>query len=335
LCAAGSLIGVLMTPESFPVGKVTFLDLRPMNFEEFLQGIGEDLLYDLMNGHDLKRPIPEAAHSRLWELWKQYLVVGGLPEAVQLFSGHKSNLYDAVTSIRVVQKNLLDTSLADIAKHSGRMNALSIERLWRNVPVQLAQTQDGSAPKFRFREAIPGIRGYEQLNAPLTWLEKADLIIRSFIVERAALPLSGYARENRFKLYFFDTGLLGALAGMAPAVFLKYGFGSYQGYVAENFVAQELRAAGVERLYCWQGRTSEIEFLVESENEIIPWEVKSGRITNSKSLTVYEERYQSKTSFVLSAANFQQKGTRSLAPIYVAGTLARRLKDRSFSVSFP
>ena len=212
----------------------------------------------------------QSSSKKILQGWKQYLVVGGLPEAVQLFSGQKSNLYDSVTSIRVVQKNLLDTSLADIAKHSGRMNALSIERLWRNVPVQLAQTQDGSAPKFRFRGAIPGIRGYEQLNAPLTWLEKADLIIRSFIVERAALPLSGYARENRFKLYFFDTGLLGALAGLAPAVFLKYGFGSYQGYIAENFVAQELRAAGLERLYCWQGRTSEIEFLVEAENEIIP-----------------------------------------------------------------
>lgn len=195
----------------------------------------------------------------------------------------------------------------------------------------IGQTQDGSAPKFRFREAIPGLRGYEQLNAPMTWLEKADLIIRSLIVERAALPLSGYARENRFKLYFFDTGLLGALAGLAPAVFLKYGFGSYQGYVAENFVARELRASGSERLYCWQGRTSEIEFLVESENEIIPWEVKSGRITRSKSLTVYEERYQTKISFVLSAANFQQKGTRSLVPIYVAGMLARRLRDRAFS----
>jgi hypothetical protein len=331
LCAAGSLIGVLMSSESFPVGKVTFLDLRPMNFEEFLRGIGEDLLYDLITGHDLRGTLPEAAHSRLWELWKQYLVVGGLPEAVQIFSGQKSNLYEAVTTIRGVQKNLLDTSLADIAKHSGRMNALNIERLWRNVPVQLAQTQDGSAPKFRFREAIPGIRGYEQLNAPLTWLEKADLIMRSFIVERSALPLSGYARENRFKLYFFDTGLLGALAGLAPAVFLKYGVGNYQGYIAENFVAQELRSAGLDKLYCWQGRTSEIEFLVETENEIVPWEVKSGRITHSKSLTVYEERYQPKTSVVLSAANFHQKGTRSLMPIYIAGPLARGLRNRSAS----
>jgi uncharacterized protein len=330
LCAAGSLIGVLMSSESFPVGQTAFLDLRPMNFEEFLQGIGEDRLHELTTRHDFSQPIPEAAHERLWELWKQYLVVGGLPEAVQIFGAQRSNLYDAFKSIRGLQKNLVDAYLADIAKHSGRMNALNIERLWRNVPVQLAQTQDGSAPKFRFREAIPGIRGYEQLNGPLTWLEKADLLIRSFIVEKPAQPLSGYARENRFKLYFIDTGLLGAIAGLGPAIILQYGFGSYQGYIAENFVAQELRAAGLERLYCWQGRTSEIEFLMESGPDIIPWEVKSGRVTHSKSLTVYEARYSPKTALVLSAVNGHRKGNRILAPLFMAGPLARRMLDRSF-----
>lgn len=328
LCAAGSLIGVLLSSETFPVGQVAFLDLRPMNFEEFLQGIGEDRLYELLVRHDFSGPLPEAAHMRLWDLWKQYLVVGGLPEAVQIFSERKSNLYDAFKSIRELQKNLLAAYLADIAKHSGRMNALNIERLWRNVPVQLAQSQDGSAPKFRFREAVPGIRGYEQLSGPLTWLEKADLLIRSSIVEKPALPLSGFARENRFKLYFFDIGLLGALAGLAPAVFVQYGFGSYQGYIAENFVAQELRAAKMERLYCWQGRTSEIEFLVEAGTEIIPWEVKSGRVTHSKSLNVYEERYRPESSWVLSAVNGARKGSRQLAALYAAGLLARRLLEQ-------
>lgn len=323
LCAAGSLIGVFMSSESFPVGQVDFLDLRPMSFEEFLQGVGEDRLYELITRHDFSRPLPLSAHDRLWELWKQYLVVGGLPEVVQIFSAQKSNLYDAFKAIRTLQKTLLEAYLADMAKHSGRMNALNLERLWRNVPVQLAQAQDGSAPKFRFREAVPGIRGYEQLIGPLSWLEKADLLIRSSIVEKVALPLSGFAWENRFKLYFFDVGLLGALAGLAPAVLFKYGFGSYQGYIAENFVAQELRAAGLDRLFCWQGRTSEIEFLLEAGQEIIPWEVKSGRVTHSKSLTVYEGRFAPEKAVVLSARNKPGGGNRLQAPVYAAGMLAR------------
>jgi predicted AAA+ superfamily ATPase len=330
LCAAGSLIGVFMSSESFPVGQVDFLDLRPMSFEEFLQGLGEDSLYELITRHNFSRPLPASAHDRLWELWKQYLVVGGLPEAVQIFSDQKSNLYDAFKAIRALQKTMLDAYLADMAKHSGRMNALNLERLWRNVPVQLAQAQDGSATKFRFREAVSGIRGYEQLLGPLSWLEKADLLIRSSIVENAALPLAGYARENRFKLYLFDVGLLGALAGLAPVVFLQYGFGNYQGYVAENFVAQELRAAGLDRLFCWQGRTSEIEFLLAAGTEIIPWEVKSGRVTHSKSLTVYEQRHAPKTAVVLSARNNPGKGPRLQAPLYAAGTLARRMIEGSW-----
>jgi hypothetical protein len=116
-------------------------------------------------------------------------------------------------AVRTVQRDLLETYMADIAKHSGKTNALHIQRLWRNVTQQLARAQDGSAPKFRFKDAVPGIRGYEQLASPLDWLEKARLVLRTAIVERAEIPLAGFASENRFKLYFFDVGLLGALRG--------------------------------------------------------------------------------------------------------------------------
>ena len=135
--------------------------------------------------------------------------------------------------------------------------------------------------------------------------------------------LSSVAKDNAFKLYLFDVGILGALGGIAPKTLLDYGFGSYQGYVAENFVAQELCAAGIRHLYSWQGRTSEVEFLVESARGIVPLEVKSGMVTRSKSLGVYENRYHPAQSWILSARNSAQSDIRKCAPLYAAGTIGR------------
>jgi uncharacterized protein len=263
------------------------------------------------------------AHEQLWGLWKHYLVVGGLPEAVNHYRERQENLYEAVQAIRKAQRDLLDAYLADMAKHSGKSNALHIERLWRNVPAQLAKTQNGSAGKFKLREGIPGIRGYERLSAPLDWLECANLLIRTPIIDAAGVPLSGNVKENRFKLYFFDVGLLGAASGIAPATFLNYDFGSYQGYVAENFVAQELRAAGDETQHCWQGRTAEVEFLLEREGEVVPVEVKSGWVTQSKSLKVYIERHRPPRAYILSANNTSQRNIVRYLPLYAAGRLIK------------
>jgi hypothetical protein len=321
LCAAGSLLGVALQTDSFPVGKIQFLDMYPLSFDEFLDGVGKERLAELIRKHDLTQPFPETAHEQLWALWKHYLVVGGLPDAVNRYRELQGNLYEAVQAIRGAQRDLMEAYLADMAKHSGKSNALHIEKLWRNAPLQLAQAQNGSAGKFKLREGIPGIRGYERLSAPLDWLECANLLIRTPIIDAVGVPLSMYVKENRFKLYFFDVGLLGAASGIAPATFLNYDFGSYQGYVAENFVAQELRAAGDKSLFCWQGRTAEVEFLLEREGEVVPVEVKSGRVTQSKSLKVYIERYLPPKAYILSANNVSRRNIIHYLPLYVAGRL--------------
>ncbi|MDD4871346.1 MAG: AAA family ATPase [Kiritimatiellae bacterium] len=325
LCAAGSLLGVTLGAESFPVGKVTFLDLMPMMFEEFLAGTESTRLLELLSNADFATALPETAHDQLWEMWKQYLVVGGLPEVVNAYVERRDNLYEAMQSVRKTQRDLLQTYLADIAKHSGKTSALHIERLWRNIPEQLALAQDASAPKFKFRESLPGVRGYERIAGPLDWLESAKLVIRTSIVNSIGTPLSSRRAENRFKLYFFDIGLLGAISGILPARILEYGFGTYQGYVAENFVAQELLASGIDSLYAWQGKTSEVEFVIEGEGGIVPFEVKSGRVTQSKSLGVFEEKFHPAHSYVLSARNVGQSNLRHYVPVYAAGRLSRRV----------
>lgn len=320
VCAAGSLLGVCLAPEAFPVGKVTFLDLFPLTFHEFLQGIGETMLAQALESVRPTHPLSEVAHERLWELWKHYLVVGGMPEAVNVYAAMcRGSLYDTFIAVRKTQRDLADAYLADIAKHSGKVNALHIERLWRNVPTQLARMQDMQAPRFRFKDAVPGIAGYERLSGPLDWLESAGLLIRTAVVEKPAVPLSALVVENRFKLYFHDIGMLGAIGGIAPEAVLAYGFGSYQGYVAENAVAQELVAAGHRLLYAWQGRTSEIEFLLDDGVEIIPLEVKSGLSTKAKSLTIYQEKFAPSRALLLSGKNAWQSGPRLGLPLYAAG----------------
>lgn len=271
--------------------------------------------------------IPNRKESpcRNYHMWKYYLIIGGLPEAVNIYRECLENPYEAVKAVRRVQRDLVDTYMADIAKHSGKTNALHIERLWRNVPVQLARDLDGSASKFRFKDAVPGFRGYERLSSPLGWLESARLILRTSIVNRAETPLAGFARDNRFKQYFFDVGLLAAITNIDPVHILKYDYGSYKGYFAENFVAQELCAAGVRELFCWEGRTSEVEFLLETPSGIIPLEVKSGWVTQSKSLNVFVERYRPQQSIILNARNLKISGLRLRVPLYAAGQLMKLL----------
>lgn len=325
ICSAGSLLGVGLADTSFPVGKVTFLDLYPMSFDEFLEGIGKLRLAEFLRIHVLSEPLPQISHEQLWNLWKNYLVIGGLPEAVNIYREHLENPYKAIQAVRGIHRNLIDTYMADIAKHSGKINAGHIERLWRNIPAQLARTQDGTASKFRFKDAVPGLRGYERLSSPLTWLESARLVLRTSIVNHAEIPLAGFARDNWFKQYFFDVGLLTTISNIDPTIILRYDYGSYKGYVVENFVAQELRAAGVRELFCWEGRTSEVEFLLETPSGIIPWEVKSGWVTQSKSLKVFMERYHPQQSIILSAGNVKVSGSRLYVPIYAAGRLVKLL----------
>lgn len=323
LCAAGSLLGVYMSWDSFPVGMVTLLDLYPMTFEEFLLGTGKQQFVDLLDKQDWNNPLPEIAHTKLWDLWKHYLIIGGMPEVIEQYRRQQDNLLPAFRSARDLQRDLIDTYMADIAKHSGKVNAMHIERLYRNVPAQLARSLDGSAPKFKFKDAVPGYRGYERLAAPIGWLTSANLVLRTYIIDNAEIPLKGQIKDNSFKLYFSDVGLLGAMNGISPATLSNFDFGRYKGYIAENFVAQELVSAGYKDLFCWEGRTSEIEFLVESGDQIIPIEVKSGHVTKSKSLKVFEERYQPQRSYIFSGKNVRISGCRLYIPLYAVGFLMK------------
>lgn len=301
LTCAGSLLGVYLSPVSYPVGKVDKLYMYPMSFGEFLLAGGEEEAYQFLDSLTMQSSISEYMHHYLWERLKCYFVVGGLPEVVARYLQHRDDSYTAFEKARQKQLELIEDYYADIAKHAGKVNAMHIRRIWQSIPEQLASTQDGSAKKFRFRDSVPGIDRFNKLSDAIDWLENAGLILKIFIVSECQIPLKAYKKENSFKLVLFDVGILGAMCELDPATILAHDYGSYKGYFAENYVAQALTYKDTQSLYCWEGKTAEVEFVRQFHGSLIPYEVKSGWVTQSKSLKVYQEKYNPNYRVILSA----------------------------------
>lgn len=320
LCCAGSLLGVYLGPVSYPVGKVEHLEMHPMSFIEFLKAIGDEMYVALLNSLSTTSVIPILAHEHLWERLKHYFIVGGLPEPVSLYVKHKNDLFTAFQKVRALQRNLLEDYFSDIAKHSGKLNAIHIHRIWQSVPEQLGLSQDGSARKFKFKNITPGIDRFAKLSNAIDWLETAGLIIKVYIAHQGLLPLRSYVQENTFKLFMFDVGILGAMSDLAPSTILQYNYGSFKGYFAENYVAQAFIAGQSGQLFSWSENSSEVEFLRQVEGNLIPVEVKSGWVTQAKSLRVYAEKYKPPYRVIMSGKKLtidNQAGVHNY-PLYLA-----------------
>lgn len=319
LCSAGSLLGLELSPVSYPVGKVDLIEMFPMSFYEFIEACGETkLLHALINNKKTEEPF----HGILWGKLKHYFITGGLPEIVQYYIDSKHNPVELFTEIRKKQKNLSKFYIADMAKHAGKVNSMHLERLWVNIPAQLAQSLDGSANKFKLKGQINNINGFEQIASALDWLNKARIIIKVPIANCGLEPSMAYTKENTFKLFMFDIGILGALANLDPINILNYDYGTYKGFFAENFVAQEAAYAQGSRdhIYSWRENTAELEFLLKREGKIIPVEVKAGTVTQSKSAKVFMQKYQSPYRINISAKklNIDKKTNVYNYPLYLS-----------------
>jgi predicted AAA+ superfamily ATPase len=338
LVAAGSLLGVMLPQASFPVGQVDILHLYPLSFEEFLAAIGEKRLLDRLQQFEFSprdqkatqikhnnETLSAVIHEALWKFFKVYLFVGGLPEVVALFASDPKTTFENINHVVKLQSTILNTYLADIAKHSGEVKSMHIERVLQNIPTQLGKNLDGSVGRFMFKDVVPGVSSYSGLVGAIDWLEKAGLLSKVKICSQATPPLTAWTKESRFKLFIFDCGILRSLAALAPESILKDDYGSYRGFVAENFVARTIQASLANTsmatsLYGWNESTAEIEFLFDSQGDIIPIEVKSGSRTQAKSLKVFCERYQPKFSILLSAQVSSFDSTKKIhrIPLYAA-----------------
>lgn len=325
VCAAGSLLGIHLAQSSFPVGSVDWLHLFPLSFNEFVTARANEPVRSAYEAAMHGEEISSTAHLLFWDLWREYLVTGGLPEVVSRYLSHSPGTLEAFIDVRDTQQKLINAYLADVAKHSGKVNAQQIERIWASVPQQLATAQDMSVNRFKFKDIVPGVHNFARLAGPIDWLANAGLIIQVPVCGRAEIPLSAFTKSNHFKIYMFDVGILGAMLDLPPSALMSYDLGMYKGFVAENFVAQSLKSAKSQHpFFGWTEGTSELEFLLQGSQTATPIEVKSSLRVRAQSLRVFNEKYKPKYSIVLSGRPFKESPnangvtTNVQCPLYLA-----------------
>ena len=288
IACAGSLLGVaLHQGTSFPVGKVDFLRLEPMSFHEFLLANGEAMLANYI----AKGNINLTPHwTKLTNLLKQYMLVGGMPSAVNEWIG--THDYGAVDN--ELQRLLLSYS-NDFSKHVPDALEAKIRYIWQSIPVQLAKENK----KFVYGAVRQGARAREYEDA-LLWMNDAGVIRRTYCVKKPDVPLRAYADLTAFKVFLLDVGLLRAMARIAPATILQGNsiFEEFKGALAEQFALQELaHLQGVEYGYYWTGPKAEVDFLISDGVAVFPLEVKAGINTRAKSLMSFIGKYKPAKAF--------------------------------------
>ncbi len=324
LCAAGSHIGLTFADGSFPVGKIDILQLYPLSFPEYLQ-YRNPRLAALLNP---PFTITDVAHELLWKEYLLYHYCGGLPEAVSRLGTDNPPLPSNLEQVRQYQTTLLESYLADFSKHAGGVNANHLTRIFLNIPVQLNQALDDSVSRFRFKGVIPDRSKYSQFSGPIDWLCHTGLALKHNQLTTVETPLKAHARENLFKLFYFDIGLLGAALSLSPRDILTQDYGSYKGFLAENAVIQALVPIGWPMGY-WvaPSNRAEVECVIEHpELGLIPIEVKSGvKHRRSKSLSAYKQKYRPAVAVKLSGMNLRMEKDQINAPLYLAACLPELL----------
>jgi predicted AAA+ superfamily ATPase len=314
IIAAGSLLGVSVAKESsFPVGKVNFLYMYPMNFKEFLWALGEDLLAEKISSINKIVKLPELIHKKISTYYKVYLYVGGMPEVVKIYVEKKD-----VAKVRKIQNELLKAYYRDFSKYTDKNQVVKTIELWNSIPVQLAKENK----KFKYSDVRKKARAVHFAQT-IEWLKGAGLINIAYNISKPQLPLSGYVDYSKFKIYLLDTGLLSALLNIPSRLIVEQEaiFKQYNGAFIENFVAQELTCEGIN-LYYWTSKSdAEIDFIIQKDKYILPLEVKSGTSLNLKSLQSYSEKYKPAYLLRTSPRNLIRSGNFINIPLYMVSVI--------------
>lgn len=309
IVAAGSLLGVAINRQrySFPVGKVETITLYPMDFEEFLWARGKDILCgEIRASYDRMEPLPDALHQEAIELYREYLLIGGMPACINAFLSNGSFL-----DVPLVQNEILDNYIADMARYASNTDSVKIRACYNSIPAQLAKDNK----KFQYKVVQKG--GSATLfGASIEWLNLAGVVLKCQRINQAYEPIAVYADLSAFKLYMGDVGLLTMKSGISQQTVLSGEGNTFMGAVTENYVAQQLAAKGYD-LYYWESRsTAEVDFVLQKENQIIGIEVKKGEHVRSRSLSVFVSSYKPAYSIRLSLKNFGEKDGLKSVPLY-------------------
>jgi len=329
LVSAGSLLGVGLMNESFPVGKVDYLNMYPLSFEEFLRESAGDLIVSEYEKSLKTHKTSSMLHSRLMEYLRTYWITGGFPSVVNTYLENQENPHTAYTSARKIQNNLLKDYLNDFGKHAGKLNSSHIRYMFESIPLQLAANVDESVKRYIFKDIIPGKKGFAPVEGPLSWLEHAGLIYRLPVCNRAEIPLKAFTKPNMFKLHLLDIGLMGAMLELSPLSILENNYGITKGFFAEAFVMSELKKTLDTNIYSWTERNSEIEFLITHNGKIIPIEVKAEHRTKAKSLSQYLSKYGANPALKLMDCPLNPREGAKVwkIPLYYSGRIPDLLKE--------
>ncbi len=332
---AGSLLGLSMgkaddrkqpRKNSFPVGKVSFLDIHPLSFAEFVQAI--DTPAHLQPLEDGNWTILDGLHGLYETLLRKYLFVGGMPEAVAEFA--KTGDY---TSVRRIQSDILLSYDADLVKHAPPEQLGKIRLLWHNIPAQLAKENK----KFIYTALKSGARAREYETA-LQWLHDAGMIRQVFRVSPPRLPLFSHQDFAAFKLYLHDVGLLGAMAGLTSQTLLDGNalFTNVRGSLTEQYVLQELVATNLTPYY-WTSNSgnAEVEFVVQGETAVFPIEAKAGINTKAKSLKTFRDLFTPPYAIRTSLAPHKDGRATKDIPLYALGAQLPHLLTAGLAPASP
>lgn len=314
IICAGSLLGVKINRfhSSFPVGKVKMEYMYPMDFEEFLMATASHGLIDeIYKCYNEVTPMTNALHEKLLNLYRLYLCVGGMPQAVQNIVDVHQNIFDFD---KTIVKNIIESYLNDMNQYIFNNTEKSrIEAIYKSIPSQLGNVSN----KFQYSKINSNARSRDYETA-LQWLISSTMIYKCNLLKTIQIPPKAYADEEYFKLYISDVGLLTSLLEIQYNDILLDNKFLYKGNIAENYVAEQLVRNGVS-LYYWKSNSdAEIDFILYNEDGLIPIEVKASDNITSKSLNSYIKKYNPKYSIRISSKNFGFENNIKSVPLYAA-----------------
>lgn len=310
--ASGSLLGInYKEVESFPVGYTEQLEMYSLDFEEFLwaNGIEEQSILDVKEFFDKKEVVPQAMHERMMELFKEYIVVGGMPRVVNDFVKNHN-----FANVLKIQKAIISDYEDDIAKYADGSEKAKARACFLSIPKHLSKDYK----KFRYSLVMPSGSSRKYAGS-LMWLYDAGIINFCHNLEIPQLPLEGNSKSDTFKVYMRDTGLLVAMLDEGTQEDIIDGnLGIYKGAIYENIIGDILAKKGKKLYYFEYNSTLEVDFFIRYERVITAIEVKSSGNSKSKSLETLMEKYGVKKGIKLAPSNYGKKGEIDIFPIYMA-----------------
>jgi len=312
IIAAGTLLGMgLHSQVSFPVGKVDFLELRPLSFYEFLLSLNESALVDALKAKNWS--VVSIFTEKLKEYLRYYFYVGGMPEVVDAFAQTRD-----WQLVRRIQNRILNSYEGDFSKHAPNETVPRIRMVWQSIPSQLAKENK----KFVYGVLREGARA-KDFELAIQWLVDCGLLLKSYRVSKPGIPLAAYQEISVFKLFLHDVGLLGAMAGLDVRTIIEGDeiFTEFKGALTEQYVMQQLRLNNGRYIGYWTNErsTSEIDFVVQEEGKVIPVEVKSGENLKAKSFRLFCEKYQPTKAIRTSLTHYKEEQWMTNIPLYAIG----------------